>query len=380
MGKWAGKYIIGLTGNIGTGKSVVRRMLEHLGAYGIDADALSRRAISKGAPGYKPVVELFGRWILDEQEDIDRKKLGDIVFNNPEALSCLEKIIHPLVKQAIDYYIRTATQKVVVVEAIKLIEAGMHMDYDSLWVTSTSTENQLARLMKERKMSVADVHQRTAAQSAQEQKLALAKVVINNDGSFTETWQAVSSAWEKLFPRGDTQPISMVDHKLTPKGEIKILRGKPRNSAEIAVLINTLEKPAVLLTADDIMAAFGEKAFFLLQIDYQLVGVIGWQVENLVTRVSEVYLAPQVVAGDVLPAMINEIEQASADLQSEASLVAFPDKFGKNEIVWQKLGYLACKQANLEVSAWQEAAQELGNPGKTLYFKQLRQDRVLKPI
>jgi dephospho-CoA kinase len=380
VGKWTGKFIIGLTGNIGTGKSVVRRMLENLGAYGIDADALSRRATSKGAPGYKPVVDLFGRWILDEQEDIDRKKLGMIVFNNPEALTHLEKIVHPLVKQATDYYIRTATQKVIVVEAIKLIEAGMYTDYDNLWVTTTSAEIQMARLMKDRKMSETDVRQRIVSQSPQEQKIALANVVINNNGSYTETWQAVSVAWEKLFPKNDTQPITMVGHRSTPKGEVKILRGKPRNSAEIAALINTLEKPATALTSDDIMAAFGEKAFFLLQIDYQLVGVIGWQVENLVTRVSEVYLDPRVVVADVLPMLINEIEQASADLQSEASLVAFPDKFGKNEAVWQKLGYLVCSQTSLDVSAWQEAAQELAKSGKTLYFKQLRQDRVLKPI
>ena len=380
MGKWAGKFIIGLTGNIGTGKSVVRRMLEHLGAYGIDADALSRRATSKGAPGYKPVVELFGRWILDGNEDIDRKKLGALVFGSPEALSLLEKIVHPLVKQATDYYIRTATQKVIVVEAIKLIESGMNVDCDSLWVATAAPEVQLARLMKERKMSEADARKRMAAQSPQEQKMGLADVVINNNGTFTETWQAVSTSWEMTFPKGITQPITMVGHKSTRKGEVKILRGKPRHSAEIATLINSVEKPAVQLKADDIMAAFGEKAFFLLQIDYMLVGVVGWQVENLVTRVSEVYLDSSVVVSDVLPMLINEIEQASADLQSEAALVAFPDKFGKNEPIWDKLGYGACQQNSLTVSAWQEAAQELASPDKSLYFKKLRQDRVLRPI
>jgi dephospho-CoA kinase len=267
-----------------------------------------------------------------------------------------------------------------VVEAIKLIEAGMHTDYDSLWVTSTTPDNQLARVMKDRKMSEADARQRMASQSAQEQKTALANVVIDNNGSFTETWQSVSTNWEKLIPKGNTQPITVVGQRSTPRGQIKILRGKPRNSAEIASLINSLENPVKQLTADDVMAAFGEKAFFLVQIDFKLVGVIGWQVENLVTRVSEIYIDPQVAIAEVLPILMNEIEQASADLQSEASLVAFPDKFGTHAAVWQKLGYLPSLQKNLEVSAWQEAAQELTAPGKTLYFKQLRQDRVLKPI
>ncbi|MCX6035924.1 MAG: dephospho-CoA kinase, partial [Chloroflexi bacterium] len=86
MSNWPGKYVIGLTGNIATGKSVVRRMLEHLGAYTIDADALSHRAIAKGAPGYRPVVVIFGKFMLDARGEIDRAKLGRLVFNDPDAL------------------------------------------------------------------------------------------------------------------------------------------------------------------------------------------------------------------------------------------------------------------------------------------------------
>jgi dephospho-CoA kinase len=93
MSAWPGKYVIGLTGNIATGKSVIRRMLEHLGAYGIDADALSHRAMAKGAPGYAPVVQHFGQWILASDGQIDRSKLGRIAFADPEALKKLETII-----------------------------------------------------------------------------------------------------------------------------------------------------------------------------------------------------------------------------------------------------------------------------------------------
>ena len=102
MSKWAGKYVIGLTGNIGTGKSVVRRMLEHMGAFGIDADALSHRAIAKGAPGYQKVIDTFGRWVVGADGEIDRVKLGRLVFTDKEALAQLEAIIHPLVSQAVD--------------------------------------------------------------------------------------------------------------------------------------------------------------------------------------------------------------------------------------------------------------------------------------
>src|SRR5512136_3097053 len=89
MSVWRGKFVIGLTGNIASGKSVVRRMLEHLGAYGIDADALSHRAIARGAPGYQSVVDIFGKWVLDAHGEIDRGKLGKLVFSDPAALKQL---------------------------------------------------------------------------------------------------------------------------------------------------------------------------------------------------------------------------------------------------------------------------------------------------
>src|SRR5512138_1366107 len=125
LSNWPGKFVIGLTGNIGTGKTVVRRMLEHLGAYTIDADALSHRAIAKGAPGYKPVVEHFGKWIVGPDGEIDRAKLGGLVFRDPVAMRELEQIVHPLVRQAVDVLVRRASQPVVVIEAIKLLEGEL---------------------------------------------------------------------------------------------------------------------------------------------------------------------------------------------------------------------------------------------------------------
>ena len=118
MSRWPGKYVIGLTGSIGTGKSVVRRMLEHLGAYGIDADALAHRAMAKGAPGYDPILRAFGRFLLTPEEQIDRARLGRLVFNDPDALAVLEHILHPLVLQAVDLLVKRAPHKVVVIEAI----------------------------------------------------------------------------------------------------------------------------------------------------------------------------------------------------------------------------------------------------------------------
>lgn len=197
MSAWPGKYVLGLTGNIATGKSVVRKMLEHLGAYGIDADALAHRAIAQDAPGYLPVVEAFGQRIVAQDGQIDRSRLGQVVFSNAEALARLEAIVHPLVRQAIDVLIPRSEQAVIVVEAIKLLEGPLRSACDSIWVTTAPVEVQVARLMEKRGLSLEEARQRISAQSSQEAKIAAADVVIQNAGSFDETWQQVVKAWQR---------------------------------------------------------------------------------------------------------------------------------------------------------------------------------------
>ncbi|MBT3390710.1 MAG: dephospho-CoA kinase [Chloroflexi bacterium] len=198
---WPDKFVIGVTGNIATGKSVVRKMLEHLGAYGIDADALSHRVMLKGAPGYQPIVATFGKWILSPEGQIDRKKLGDLVFPNPEALAMLEKILHPLIRQSIDILIRRSTQPVIVIEAIKLFEGDLHQHCDTVWVSDADEKTQFKRLVDKRGMSHNIAQQRVTMQDPQAKKLAAAKVIIRNDESFEKTWEQVSQAWEKYIPK-----------------------------------------------------------------------------------------------------------------------------------------------------------------------------------
>ncbi|PJF25678.1 MAG: dephospho-CoA kinase, partial [Phototrophicales bacterium] len=115
MSRWEGKYVIGLTGNIGVGKTVVRQMLQHLGAHTIDADELTHQVMAPGAPAYQPVTELFGKIIIGSDGKINRPLLGQIVFSVPEALARLEAIIHPIVIQYTGLLINHAKQRVVVV-------------------------------------------------------------------------------------------------------------------------------------------------------------------------------------------------------------------------------------------------------------------------
>jgi dephospho-CoA kinase len=380
VSKWVGKYVIGLTGNIGTGKSVARRMLEHLGAYGIDADALAHRAIAKGAPGYAPIVHTFGRWILAPDGQIDRSKLGKLVFADAEALASLEKIVHPLVGQALDYLIERSKHPVVVIEAIKLIEAGLHKDCDSLWVTYAPFDLQVARLVNKRGMSVENARQRIEAQPPQSEKVSAADIVIKNTGTFTDTWNQVAGAWERLILADGQVSAVEAEPAARTAGEISVMRAGPRHAAQIADLINRISGPQQALDQDDIMAAFGEKAFLLLHRGDQLSGVMGWQVENLVARTTDVIFDPQLPSGQALPPLINEMERASHDLQCEASLVFVTGELAAQAQLWRDLGYEPLNPIKLNVQAWQEAARESMPEGSTMYFKQLRQDRVLRPI
>ena len=376
MSKWPGKYIIGLTGNIATGKSVVRRMLEHLGAYTIDADSLAHRAISKGAPGYKPVIDTFGKWILGADGQINRSKLGGLVFRDPEALSSLENIIHPFVEQAVDILVQRASQKVVVIEAIKLIESPLRNACDSLWVTYAPEEIQIERLMRKRNFTRDEAVRRIHSQGAQSEKIERANLVIRNTGSYDELWKQVASAWKQVSPASDTRPVV----KKAESGKFIVQRGRPRDSELIASIVTRLSSGKQRMSKLDVMEAFGDRAFLLLQLNAQIVGLAGWQVENLVARTTDLYIEPAHISEKALEALISEVESASQDLQCEASLVFLLPELAKFETAWQSLGYQKRTPETLGVQAWQDAANESKPPGTVLMFKQLRTDRVLRPI
>src|SRR5262245_51958638 len=109
-------------------------MLQHLGAYTVDADGLVHQAMAPGAPAYQPVIDMFGRFILDDRKEINRAMLGTIAFTFPDAMTKLEAITHPVVIQAISTLAGRAKQRVVVIEAIKLLESSLADAVDTVWV------------------------------------------------------------------------------------------------------------------------------------------------------------------------------------------------------------------------------------------------------
>ena len=185
------------------------------------------------------------------------------------------------------------------------------------------------------------------------------------------------AGWQVSFPAGETAPLQA---RPAAAGKLNVQRGQPRHSAEIASLFTRLSGNRQAYTKSDIMAAFGEKAFMLLQRNDVLIGLVGWQVENLIARTTDVLLDPSILPQEALPVLMKEVEKASKDLQSEASLVFISPELAKEQSLWQTLGYTPRSPQSLGVQAWQEAAIETMPPGSILLFKQLRVDRVLRPI
>lgn len=381
MSSWPGKFVIGLTGNIATGKSVVRKMLEHAGAFGIDADALSHRTIQLDAPGYQPVVDAFGKYILKENGEIDRKKLGSIVFADAKALRMLESIVHPIVRNAVEHLLSKSKHRVVVIEAIKLLESPLREGCDVIWVVTADEKTQLERIAKQRDMQPSEARLRMSAQSSQAEKTAAADTVIENSGSIEETWAQVKRAWKKLFPKaaGETVPTQLRAHERSDALGLQILRARPRQAAEIAKFMKATNG-AEQTDSDTITSAFGDKAFLLLQGDDGLKALLGWKVENLVSRVDDIHLTPGLSIEENIPFLISEVEEASKELQCEVALVFVAPQLAAHRDLWQRLGYEERFPQELTVLAWQEAALDSQRGGTVMLFKQLRADRVLRPI
>jgi dephospho-CoA kinase len=192
------RFLIGLTGNIATGKTEVAQMLAELGAKVIDADKVAHDVMRPGEPAYDSVVKAFGLGIVAGDGTIDRARLGAIVFRDAAALRRLEAAVHPATLVEVGRRIAEASQPVVVVEAIKLIEAGMHRAYDALWVVTAPRSIQIARLVRTRGMTEREAALRVDAQPPQEEKAAQADVVIVNDGDLDALREKVKAAWTQI--------------------------------------------------------------------------------------------------------------------------------------------------------------------------------------
>ncbi len=187
--------IVGLTGGIGAGKSTVANMFAQLGALVVDADQLARQAIEPGSIGFDEVVSKFGPSIVVDG-DIDRAKLGAIVFKSPDKRKDLEAIIHPKVQEMLAEKINTLNPgDILIYEIPLLVETGAMQKFDYIITVESDIENRLDRLF-ERGLDEDESERRIAAQAKPEERIAVANRVIVNDGDRAQLFAEVVRIWE----------------------------------------------------------------------------------------------------------------------------------------------------------------------------------------
>jgi dephospho-CoA kinase len=198
---------VGLTGGIGAGKSEVSRRLAAQGAVVIDADLIAREVVEPGTEGLAEVVGVFGPGVLRPDGGLDRGRLGDIVFGDPELRDKLNAIIHPRVGRRMTELEQAAGPGAIVVHDVPLIaENGRAGAYDVVVVVDAPPKMQADRLVRQRGMTREQARARMAAQASREQRLAIADIVIDNSGSLAELDRQVGELWSELRRRA-AEPV-----------------------------------------------------------------------------------------------------------------------------------------------------------------------------
>lgn len=197
--------IAGLTGGIASGKSEVSSEFKRLGACLIDADVLARVVVEPGRPAYQRIVEEFGRGVLDEKGELDRKALAEVVFSDRDKLQLLNSITHPAIFEEMGEGVRRYAASVaegaipvVIVDAALIVDVGITSMFDDVIVVTAPAEERVRRMVVDRGMDEAESRARIASQVPDEKRVQHAAVVIDNSGTLDDLRAEVSRAWETL--------------------------------------------------------------------------------------------------------------------------------------------------------------------------------------
>lgn len=198
--------VIGLTGGIASGKSTVSKILSELGATIIDADIIARKVVKKGEIAYFKIVEYFGDEVLQADGELNRKKLGSIVFSDKEKLSILNSITHPHIIDSIKVEIKKqkeSGEKVIVLDAAILIELGLQRLVDTVWLVIVSEKTQIQRLMQRDGVSYDEAMSRILTQYKNKDKIKYADFIIDNDKQLDELSDFIKDKYFSLISRGE---------------------------------------------------------------------------------------------------------------------------------------------------------------------------------
>ena len=194
--------IVGLTGGVASGKSVVSQVWKEEGAYLIDADRIAREVVQPRTPAWKALVKAFGKEILQEDGSIHRKKLATRVFSNPVERELLNRILHPRIKREIDRRIKGIGQKgpkaIVVIDAALLVETGYYRDVDKVVVVTSTKKQQIERLRRREQMAQEMARGIIDSQISGEERIKVADIIIRNEGSRKKTERKAKEVFEEL--------------------------------------------------------------------------------------------------------------------------------------------------------------------------------------
>ena len=198
---------IGLTGGIGSGKSTVTKFLAALGAPIVDADKIGHAIYEPDGPAYPDMIAAFGEGILAPDRTIDRKKLGPIVFADPNALKRLNSIVHPRMFERMREMVAAmragGERKPIVIEAAILIEANWQPLFDEIWLVVTSQDQVIARVQRDRGLRPEQTEARIRAQLSDDERRKFASTVITNDSTVEALQNKVEELWRSAVIRND---------------------------------------------------------------------------------------------------------------------------------------------------------------------------------
>lgn len=193
-------FLLALTGGIASGKSLVSSRLRESGAILVDADVLAREVVEPGTPALAAIAEHFGPGVIAADGSLDRPALGAIIFRDPAERAVLNAITHPAVwSRARELFAAAPADAVVVYDVPLLVEGSGQrpMQFDLVAVVHASEETRLRRLREDRGLTAEEAAHRVSAQASEEERLAIADVVIDNDGTIQDTLEQVDALWAK---------------------------------------------------------------------------------------------------------------------------------------------------------------------------------------
>lgn len=194
--------VIGITGGIATGKTTIAKYLYGLGAYIIDADEIGRIVVKKGTEGYNKIFDVFGSQYFFPDGELDRKKLGKLVFNNALELEKLNKITYPLIKRQIKRILsllREEKQKIVIIDAAILIESGWYSMVDQVWLVVIDKTTQIQRLMERNHLSYREALSIINSQMDSKEKEKYSDRIIYNVGDEASVLNQIKVYWDELY-------------------------------------------------------------------------------------------------------------------------------------------------------------------------------------